>query len=151
MCIYNNLFQFSSKNKVFSKISPVSKGEDGEAGSYYFQINDIISNNKKYYITQSRAILSTSYFYYVLKIFSIDNLKLNDNAKLIKTKNGLRSELGYEIDLTASSNISGNVPDFSIIYDKENKTISFPVILKDFKITDKRIIYLFKGKYFERK
>jgi hypothetical protein len=150
MHIYNNLFQFSSKNKVFSKISPVSKGEDSEAGSYYFQINDIISNNKKYYITQSRAILDSRYYYNILKIFSIDNLKLNDNAKLIKTKNGLRNKLSYEIDLNASSNRDVDVPDFSIIYDKENKTISIPVILEDFKITDKRIIYLFKGKYFER-
>jgi hypothetical protein len=71
-------------------------------------------------------------------------------VKLFKTKNGLKSEMGFEIDLTASSNRENAVPDYSIIYDQKNKTMSIPVILEDSKITKKRIVYHFNGKYFER-
>jgi hypothetical protein len=147
---FENVFQFRSNNMVISKIIANSKGEEGDPGCFYYQINDIKSDNKTFYITMSRAILSSNNFYNRIKIFSIDNSELNANAKLIKTYNGLSNELGFEVDLTASGNNDGNVPDFSIIYDKVHKSISIPIILSDSKITDKRIIYKFNGKYFER-
>ncbi|MBK7884432.1 MAG: hypothetical protein IPJ81_12070 [Chitinophagaceae bacterium] len=136
MHYFRNVFQFKSDSKVFSKI--FRSKEESDAGCFYNQIDDIISDNKKFYITQSRAILSSGLSYHNIKIFSIDNLKLNDIAKLIKTKTGIKNQLGYEVDLTASSNRDREIPDFYIEYDKVNKIISIPVILEDSKVTAKK-------------
>jgi uncharacterized protein Veg len=147
---FRNIFQFKSDTKVFSKSFKRKDEEDGDAGCYYNQINDIVSDNRKFYITQSRAVLSSGLSYHNIKIFSIDNSKLNDTAKLIKTKTGIKNQLGYEVDLTASSNRDREVSNFYIEYDKTNKIISIPVILDDSKVTAKKIRYQFKDKYFER-
>lgn len=75
---------------------------------------------------------------------------MNDRAKLIKTKSGIKNELGYEVDLTASANRNKDIPDFSIKYDKIKKAISIPLILNNGQITTKRIVYKFNGQYFEK-
>jgi uncharacterized protein Veg len=150
MHIFRNIFQFKSDAKVFSKTLKQNDEKGGDAGCYYYQINDIVSENRKFYITQSRAVLSSGLSYHNIKIFSIDNAKLNDTAKLIKTKTGIKNQLGYEVDLTASSNRDREVPDFYILYDNVNKIISIPVILENSKVTTKKIQYQFKGKYFEK-
>ena len=150
MHYFRNVFQFKSGTKVFSKSFGQKAEKDEGAGCYYNQINDIVSGNRKFYITQSRAVLSSGLSYHNIKIFSIDNSKLNDTAKLIKTNTGIKNQLGYEVDLTASSNRGGEIPDFYIEYDKKNKIISIPVILDDSKVTAKKIRYQFKEKYFEK-
>lgn len=146
---FRNVFQFKSGTNVFSKIFK-KKEEDGDAGCYYNQINDIVSGNRKFYITQSRAILSSGLSYHNIQMFSIDNSELNDTAKLIKTKTGIKNQLGYEVDLTAASNRDRDIPDFYIEYDTVNKIISIPLILDDSKVTAKKIRYQFKDKYFEK-
>ena len=147
---FRNVFQYKTGNTIFSKIIEPDKDEDGDPGCLYSQVNDIVSNNKKFYIVQSRAILSSGLSYHNIKTFSIDNSKLNDTAKLIKTKTGIKNQLGYEVDLTASANRTQEVPEFRIQYDKTNKIISIPVILENSKVTIKRIRYQFKGEYFEK-
>ena len=147
---FRNVFQYKTDKKVFSRVLKLTKEEEGNAGCFYNKINDIVSGNKKFYITQSSAILSSGLSYHNIKIFSIDNEKLNDTAKLIKTKTGIKNQLGYQVDLTASSNRNREVTDFYIVYDKTNKIISIPVILENSKVTTKKIRYQFKGKYFEK-
>ncbi|MDB5224342.1 MAG: uncharacterized protein JWN83_3009 [Chitinophagaceae bacterium] len=147
---FRNVFQYKTDIKVFSKIFKPKRDEEGDPGCFYNQVDDIISGNKKFYITQSRAVLSSGLSYHKIKIFSIDNSKLNDTAKLIKTNTSIKNQLGYEVDLTASSNRDRDVPDFYIEYDKANKIISIPVILEDSKVTNKKIRYQFKDKYFEK-
>lgn len=148
MHFFRNVFQHEAGKKVYSKAVEI-QGE-GDPGYYYYQINDIISDNKKYYLTQSKAILSSGMSYHNIKAFSIDNEQLNDKAQLIKTQSGIKNQLGYEVDLTASANRQYEGRDYEIEYDTKNKIISIPLIQADSKVTSKKISYQFKGKYFEK-
>ncbi len=148
MHFFKNVLQYESDRKTYSQA--VEHDNEGDPGSYCYQINDIISENKKYYLTQNKAILSSGMSYHNIKIFSIDNGKLNDKAQLIKTQSGIKNQLGYEVDLTASANRNYEGRDYEMKYDSKNKIISIPVIQADSKITAKKIRYQFKGKYFEK-
>ncbi|RXM52563.1 MULTISPECIES: hypothetical protein [unclassified Chryseobacterium] len=148
MHFFKNVFQYEVDKKIYSK-TVESQGE-GDPGNYYTQVNDIISENKKYYLAQSKAILSSGMSYHAIKVFSIDNGKLNDKAQLIKTQSGIKNQLSYEVDLTASTNRQYEGRDYEIEYDPKNKIISIPLIQADSKITVKKIRYQFKGKYFEK-
>jgi hypothetical protein len=148
MHFYRTIFQYQTNNKkVFAeKVEHL----EGDPGFYYYQINDISSNNETYYLTQNIAILGTALSYHRLNVFAIQNNKLNQNAKLIKTKSGLTGQLSYEVDLSAKVNRDKEVTGYKIQYDSKTKTISFPLIQEDSKVTDKKIKYQFKGKYFEK-
>ena len=148
MRFFKNVYQYKVDQNVFSKTSP--KYDEKDAGCFYYQINDINSGNKKFYITQGTAILSSGLSYHSIKIFSINGSNLNDNAKLIKTKTGIKNQLGYEVDLTARTNRDRAVDHYNIEYDVKNKVISIPLILENSKVTAGKIRYQFKGKYFEK-
>ncbi|MCT2562506.1 hypothetical protein [Chryseobacterium herbae] len=148
MHYFRNVFQYESNKKVYSEATEIET--EGDAQSFYYQMNDILSQNKKYYLAQNKAILSSGLSYHNIKVFSIDDGKLNHNAKLIKTQSGIKNQLGYEVDLTASSNRDNEISNYNIEYDPKNKIISIPLILENYKITDKKIRYQFKGKYFEK-
>jgi len=153
MRFYRNVFQYESDKKTGSEISKSDMEQDAE--SMYYQINDIVSQNKKYYLASNTAVYSSALFYHTLKVFSIENGKLNSDAKLIKTTSGIKNELSYELDFTASSNRENPISykifnTLNIQYDPKQKIISIPLILGDSKITKKRIRYQFKGKYFEK-
>lgn len=153
MRFYRSVFQYESGKKVQSETLKSDMEQDAE--SNYYQINDIVSQNKKYYLAQNISVYSTALYYYRVKVFSIDNGKLNSNAKLIKTASGIQNELSYELDFTASSNTNNSVKtkafeNLDIQYDPKKKIISIPLILDDSKITEKKIRYQFKGKYFEK-
>lgn len=149
MHFFKIFYQYKVDQKVYSKA--VETQGEGDPGCYYNQINDVISGNKTYYLTQSKAILSSGMSYHAIKVFSIDNGQLNDKAQLIKTQSGIKNQLGYEVDLTASANRNYEGRDYEIEYDPKNKIISIPLIQSDSKITAKKIRYQFTGKYFEKK
>lgn len=153
MHFYRSVFQYESGQKVQSEILKSDMEKDAE--SNYYQINDIISQHKKYYLAQNISVYSSALYYYRIKVFSIENGKLNSNAKLIKTTSGIQNELSYELDFSASSNTNNSIStkkleNLDIQYDPKKKVISIPLILDNYKITDKKIRYQFKGKYFEK-
>ena len=147
MRFFRNVYQYKNVNKVFSNV--IDFGED-DAGAFYYQINDVISQNKKYYLAQKISILSSALSYHAVQIFSIEGNILNQNAKLIKTKSGIQNQLGYEVDFSASVNRNNTRENYGIEYDVKKKIISIPLIQADSKLTDKKIRYQFKGKYFEK-
>lgn len=148
MHFFKNIFQYEWNKKVYSEATETET--EGDPQCFYNQINDIVSQNKKYYITQSTAILSSGLSHHKIKFFSINDGKLNTQAKLIKTQSGIKNQLGYEIDLTASSNRENEIRNYDIEYDSKNKIISIPLILENSKVTDKKIRYQFKSRYFEK-
>lgn len=150
MHFYKNVYQYRVGDKVFSKILNNEKNNDGDPDCLYYEINQVTSNNKNFYLALSSVRLSSALFYQNIKVFSIDNNKLNDNAKLIKTRTGIKNQLGYEINLTSSANKGREVPNFDIEYDKINKVISIPVILDNNEVTNRKIKYKFNGTYFEK-
>jgi hypothetical protein len=82
-----------------------------------------------------------------IRVFTVKNGELDQNAKIIKTASGLHNQLSYYY---TPGEISGASSDWSINYDPITKTISLPVVLKNGTITNKRIFYKFTGQYFER-
>ena len=152
MQFFRNVFQYNIDGKVYSKLN---QKEEEDNGCSFYEINEVEVKNKHYYITNSVSVGSTAVYYYQAKIFSIEDGKLNENAKLIKTKSGIKNTLGYEVDLSSSSNRNRKdgveIRDYiNLIYDKKNRTIKIPLINEDGKITKKKITYTFKGEYFEK-
>ena len=152
MQFYRNVFQFASHQKVNSKYNEI---EAQNNGCRYYEINEVVSAGKKYYLTSSISIGSSANFYYQIKVFSIENGKLNENAKLIKTKTGLKNTLGYEVDLSSASNRerTDGIESRDYIamkYDKATNTIIIPLINANGKITKNKIKYKFNGTYFEK-
>jgi hypothetical protein len=150
MHIYRNIFQFKTNNKVISKTLRNANNEEADPECKYYEINQVTSNDKTFYLTFSSSKLSSGLSYHNIKVFSIDNNQLNDKAKLIRTKTGIKNQLGYEVDLTSSSNRDKEIPNFYISYDKVNFIISIPLILENNEVTNRKIKYKFNGTYFEK-
>ena len=152
MQFYKNIYQYNINGEIYSKLNVKDLYDNG---CNFYEINDIIKNNKHYYVTSSISVGSSAAYYYQVKVFSIDKEILNENTKLIKIKSGLKNTLGYDVDLSSSSNRNRNddveSSDFiKLIYDKKNKTILIPLINADGKITKNKIKYKFNGHFFEK-
>ena len=140
---FENVIQYKSGNKTISKYidDPIVNGEHLYV-YYYDKIYTIRVNNRTYYL----AIYMGAYTHVEvgrgIQVFDIENGKLNDDVKIIKTATGLHSQLYYEYLFEGKKSEE-------IIYDEALRTISIPVILKD-TVINKRITYKFTGKYFEK-
>ena len=144
-----NIYQYASKNGITSKVIMDYTKEDAFDG-FYNHIYDIASGGKMYYLTFQTEVGSSALVAEVVKIFSIAGDSLNDQAKLIQTKSGLQNELSCDIDFSAEINRHTNVDRdlFWIKYDQKLKRIYLPLITGNGKLTSKKIIYQFNGKYF---
>lgn len=146
---FEKVFQFKDHGKVISTV--IDAPTEYDAGNYCTQINDITVEKKRYYLVQTIAVGSSAVTIHNIKIYSIDDAKINDDAKLIKTKSGIQNQLGYTVDLTMFPMAWEDIPDFTINYDKKKKIIILPLIKENGKITNKKIKYQFKGQYFQKK
>jgi len=120
-------------------------------GDYVYAYDKLFSlkvERKTYYLATYYGIFDLYSRGEGIKIFSIEDGKLNDQVKLIKTKKGLRNKLYYSYNqlLTNSDILSYTTME----YDPKLKTITFPVISKGGLETDKTISYKFNGQYFEK-
>ncbi|MGH1519825.1 hypothetical protein [Chryseobacterium sp. JK1] len=153
MHFYRYVFQYEAGKKVKAKISDSNMEDDSE--SLYYQVNDVVSEGKKYYLTQNQAVYSNALLYYTAKFFTIENGQLKSDAKLIKTPSGLKSELTCELDFSATVNHNSPITyedykSLNLRYDPKKQIISIPLVLDDSKITTRRVRYQFNGKYFEK-
>lgn len=143
---FRNIYQIKSASitKAFTKAD-----EDDLAN---LKIYDLIINNRKYYLLSRFFTGSTALFHFKLQLLSIEKDKLNDKAKLIITKTGLKNNLIYEVDYSASLNRNSNdkLEHFYPNYNHDKKEISIPLLLADGKFTNKRIIYRLCGNYFKK-
>lgn len=150
---FRNIFQFKSNKKVFSQKLLSDVDESGESSYSYEILDQVTSKNKIFYIVKSILIGSSAVSSHKIKIFAIENVKLNENAKLIKTKTGIKNELSYDIDFSSSVNQQSDTVDREyawLKYDQKNKIIIIPLITNEGKLTKKKIRYQFKGDYFEK-
>lgn len=150
MQFYRNIFQYKADGKVYSK---VNKLDSDDNGCNFYELNQVTSKDKTFYITSSIAVFSSAAYYFEAKVFAVEKNKLNTKAKLIKTKTGIKNTLGYEIDLsgTANDNQREDIRDYmNIEYDKKTNTIVIPLLNENGRITTKKIKYQFKGEYFEK-
>lgn len=145
MHFYENVIQYKFQSKTNSILNVDTSGE----GNYIYDYSNVYTLNvddKTYYLAIYNGVFSTRVMDKGVQIFSIENGKLNNNTKIIKTTSGLRGRLYYEYDLGP---IIDESIDDNIHYNVALKTISIPVIDGD-KVTKGRIKYKFTGKYFEK-
>ena len=145
---FNNIFQFKSGKNVYAKLLFDSTGNDGgDPLSFYSDIYTLNANNKVYYLAINNGIYSTKDAGQAIKVFCIDNDKLNDTVHLIKTGSGLQNEIN--VDFNFFSVVDRKERPVKLIkYDASKKIIYIPIVSEDGKVTDKFIRYQFNGKYF---
>lgn len=156
MHFFKNIIQYKSGKKVKAL---VFNSDDDDPGCSFYELNQVTSQKKNFYITSSVVIGSSAVYYYEAKVFSIDDGNLNLGPKLIKTKSGMQNCIGYEMDFSNEANRNNtyfsdrNLSDFdydSINYDKKTNTIILPLLDENGKLTVKKIKYQFNGVYFEK-
>ena len=145
MHYFNNIYQYKSGEKVFSKFCNF---DNGGPSCFYSQIFTIKANHKTYYLAINNGIGSTRDAVQSIQIFTIENDSLNDTIKLIKTKNGFVNSI--DVDFNFFSVVDRPERPLKLIkYDSERKIIYVPIVYEDGKVTDRFILYKFTGKYFE--
>jgi hypothetical protein len=120
------------------------------SGSYYYHYSNIYTlkaNGRTYYLAIYFGRFSTKDMALGIQVFSIENGILSDKVNIIKTADGLSSNLFYNFNIFS---VSGHIKDAKLLYNGTLKTISLPVVVAHGKVTKARIIYKFNGQYFER-
>jgi hypothetical protein len=146
MDICENIFQFKSDNKIYSKLIYAIKESDYVP--FYSQIFTIKENNKTYYLAINNWKYSTSGAVQSIKAFAIENNTLNDTLKLFKTKTDLLNEI--EVDFDFFSVVDRPERPLRLIkYNPNKKIVYIPIVIENGEVTDRYILYQFKGKYFE--
>lgn len=139
---FESVIQYKIGEKTIAMI-------DTSRGGYnYDKLYMLTVGSKTYYLATYYGILSLYTRSEGIRIFTIENGKLNDKVKIIKTKSGLTNKLNYTYDqhLTNSDIMS----EITLEYDPKAKTITFPIVAENNWITDNSITYKFTGQYFER-
>jgi len=143
---FENIFQYKTGGKTLAVID--SPKADGDFCNTYTKILTVEDNKQHYYVANSLFIESSRYYSEGIQVFTIENEKLNDHAKLIKTKSGLHSNINYEYDLSSVEDMN-KIPE--IIFNHALNTIEMPIVdTKGKFIKNKFITYKFTGQYFER-
>jgi hypothetical protein len=149
MRYFKTIFQYKSGGKLYSELIRNETTQE-ELGDWYSDIYTFKNAGTTYYLAVKHAIYSSKDCYQGIKIFSIENATLQHQVKLIKTKTGIRNELGFNFDFF--SVVDRNERPVKLIhYDPTEKTISIPVVWENGKVTGKLIVYKFTGEYFEKK
>jgi hypothetical protein len=143
MYSFEDVIQYKVGTITKSKLISDSNSGQWDYVYYYSNLYSLSINNRTCYL----AIYNGAYNHVEagqgIQVFAIENGKLNDDVKLIKTSSGLHSQLYYEYLFDGGK-------DDDIKYDPVQKTISLPVVVSKGRVTNKRITYKFTGQYFER-
>jgi hypothetical protein len=148
MRFFKTIFQFKSGGQVFTKTNE-TEVEDTPPASFYSQIFSLLSNNTKYYLAVDNGIYSSKDASQSISIFTIKDGILNDTAKLIKTTSRLTNRISISFDFFTVADRHER-PLELIKYDEIKKIIYIPIVLENGKVTDRFILYQFKGQYFEK-
>ncbi len=145
MHYFENVFQYKTGLNSYSALD--TPKTEGDNRPNYHDLYTLIVNGNTYYLATYLFIGSTKDMREGIQVFAIEDGKLNDDVKLIKTKTGLHSQLEYDYDFF--SIVDWKVrPEIS--FDQQTKTIHLPLVTADGKVTHSYIDYKFTGKYFER-
>lgn len=109
-------------------------------------------NGKPHYMLVTTGVFSTMQYAQSLTLYRIDSKKLMKPA-LIKTRQGLTSQLGFGFNLFSLIDSQRNRELFE--YDRKRKRLRFPVVINNTKypygeVTKRWIQYQFDGRYFKR-
>lgn len=141
---FANVMQYKVGQKTRSILLT---GRETNNVPYYSNLYTFINGNKTYYLGIYGTIYSTKDAGTGIKIFSIENGTLNSDTKIIKTQSGLKSKLYYSYDFFSVVDIPFEKRP-TITFDAETKTIKMPLVVNNYKMTQKFITYKFNGRYF---
>lgn len=149
MHFFDNLFQFKSGGKVFTKLF-VAHGADANfnSGEFYSQIFTLKANGKTYYLAIGNGIYSSWNCGQFIETYTIENHSLHDSVKLIKTREGLVNSLSIGFDIFSVVNHPER-PLRLIKYDSSKKIIYIPVVDDNEKVTNHYLLYQFNGRDFQ--
>ncbi|MBS1524026.1 MAG: hypothetical protein JST19_00165 [Bacteroidetes bacterium] len=144
---FENVMQYRDKDRTHSIWArDTDMGRLDKYIPFYTKIYTLKVKNKIYYLGIYAGIYCSACRGQGLQVFSIENGKLNDDVKIIKTHTGLHSQLYYEYNLYYALHKNAR----SLLhFDASSKTIFVPVVEKE-KITNYYLLYRFNGQYFER-
>lgn len=146
---FENIFQYKSNEKVYYKNSLDKNNGEWDYVPFYSQIYTLKVNRKTYYLVIKNGSYSSKDASQSIQIFNIENNKLNDSVKLIKTKNGLTNSIDFDFDFFSVVNRHER-PLELIKYDTEKRIIYIPIVYENGKVTNNYMTYEFTGKYFEK-
>ncbi|WP_374949042.1 hypothetical protein [Mucilaginibacter sp.] len=153
MHFFFNVLQYRVGEKTFAE---VIRGAEDNYVPFYKRLYTFKAAGKTYYLATYGTIFSTKDVGEGIKVFAIENGKLNKAVNLIRTKSGLHNKLYYDYDFStiADWEITGKVSDWkdvpAISFDITTNSIYLPVITDKGRATGKFITYKFTGKYFEK-
>lgn len=143
---FANMLQYKIGQKTQS-ILWTSK--EGNYVPFFNNLYTFKNGGKTYYLGIYGRIYSSKDAGRGIQIFAIENGKLNEDVKLIKTQSGMRSKINYTYDFFSVVDIAFEKRP-TITFDAVTKTISIPLVALNGKVTSKFITYKFNGQYFEK-
>ncbi len=145
---FQNVIQYKYGKEMRSIwVRDTAVGRQDKYVPYYTNIYTFKVANKTYYLGIYEGIYCTACRGQGLQIFTIENGKLNDDVKIIKTQTGLHSQLYYEYNLFY---VLHRKPEQLLHFDVASKTIYVPIVVEKEKVTNRYIKYKFTGQYFEK-
>ncbi len=148
MRFFENVYQYRNKGKVMSAHFRESD-QPTDPGYTYGEIYVLKTADQTVYLARRQAMYSTSDMYEGVKAFRIDGDSLNTTIKIIKTKTGIRNGLGFNYNYFSVVDQPARAATL-MQYDAAKKTLRFPVVQADGKVTAQHITYQFTGSFFER-
>jgi hypothetical protein len=133
----NNVYQYRANGKIYSTLTIV----DGGPGDGYTAIYLLRTGDKTYYLAVSEAIIATLQLHATLEVLQVEGNQLRSDVPLIRTASRMTGTLGFDYTL-------GSERDADFHFNPATRTITFPVILEDGKVTKRKISYIFNGQYF---
>ncbi|MFC0515449.1 hypothetical protein ACFFGT_14615 [Mucilaginibacter angelicae] len=144
--IFANVLQYKVESKTKSTLS--GDLEYGDA-PFYSNLYTFKTGDKTYYLGIYGNIYSSKDTGTGIKVFDIENGKLNDDVKIIKTGSGLKSKIYYDYDFFSVVDITFEKRP-TITFDQATQIIHIPLVDVKGQVTKKFINYKFNGQYFEK-
>jgi hypothetical protein len=143
----NNVYQYLVDGKTYSTLTIV----DGGPGLTYSAIYLLTKTPRQhsqlrdetFYLAVSNEITETLHLHASLEILQLADHRLRRDVPLIQTASGKTGTLGFDFVLE-------NAKDADFFFNPATGTITFPVVLDDGQVTNKKIAYTFNGSYFVR-
>jgi len=143
---FGNVFQYKVNNKTNSILKT---DQQGDTTCLFSKINTCIIKGKTYYLAVYNSFYVSKQAAQGVKIYCIENGRLIDDIKLIKTPEGLVNHISYDYNYGAFS-----LEDFatrpSIHFNGYTNTIFIPIVDASGHTTNQYITYKFTGQYFEK-
>ncbi|MEO3404063.1 hypothetical protein AAFN85_09180 [Mucilaginibacter sp. CAU 1740] len=143
---FSNVLQYKIGTKTKSVLLT---GSQETYIPFYTNLYTFKAGSKTYYLAVYGTIYSTKDAGTGIKVFDIENGKLNDDVEIIKTGSGLKSKIYYDYDFFSVVDIAFEKRP-TITFDQATQIIHIPLVEAKGKVTKKLINYKFNGQYFEK-